>query len=210
MQCQTDIRTSWWRQKLFNIKCFTAHDLSTLTWDNTVLTTSRQLFQMVISDQLIIVKYFKFTLNNCTVTIKHNKKVITMLTNVIPQEPLAGKSFATVFTHQWVCLFLEKSALYNTLNSTFSGKVIRIKVSCSPTGSACLWRWSNSFVLLENMLPQVGQATSLSWVWLRMCSLRRYLILKKASQPVSTKTEVKFKCGIKLCCQWSWTHHEDN
>ena len=55
----------------------------------------------------------------------------------------------------------------------------------SPTGSACLCRWSNSFVLLENMLPHVGQATSLSWVWLRMCSLRRYLILQKASQPIT-------------------------
>lgn len=35
------------------------------------------------------------------------------------------------------------------------------------------------------MLPHVGQATSLSCVWLRMCSLRRYLILKNASQPVT-------------------------
>lgn len=64
-------------------------------------------------------------------------------------------------------------------------KRMHVKVLFSPMGSACLWRWSNSLVLLENMLPHVGQATSLSWVWLRMCSLSRYLILKKASQPVA-------------------------
>lgn len=68
-------------------------------------------------------------------------------------------------------------------------KVEKAKEPSSPTGSACLWRWSNNFVLLENMLPHVGQATSLSWVWLRMCSLRRYLILKKASQPVTETRE---------------------
>lgn len=39
------------------------------------------------------------------------------------------------------------------------------------------------------MLPHVGQATSLSWVWLRMCSRKRYLILKKASQPARARLQ---------------------
>lgn len=67
------------------------------------------------------------------------------------------------------------------------------KIKSLPTGSACLCRWSKNLVLLANMLPHVGQATSLSWVWLRMCSLKRYLILKKASQPV-TVTVKHYTC----------------
>lgn len=111
--------------------------------------------------------------------------MVTMLTHMIPQKPLAGKSFATMFTYQRLCS--NKRRKYTDITivvNTFSAISTREREeSFSPTGSACLCKWSNSFVLLENMLPHVGQATSLSWVWLRMCSLKRYLILKKASQP---------------------------
>lgn len=104
---------------------------------------------------------------------------------MIPQKSLAGKSFATMFTNQRLCSNVKCNEVsIHAVHSTYT-EMMWTEVIFSPTGSACLCKWSNSFVLLENMLPHVGQATSLSWVWLRMCSLRRYLILKKASQPVT-------------------------
>lgn len=123
-----------------------------------------------------------------------------MLTNVIPQKPLTGKSFATMFTHQRLC---SEEWRKSTEVRMFAIRLAHLRprkkgVSCSPTGSACLCRWSNSFVLLENKLPHVGQATSLSWVWLRMCSRKRYLILKKASHPVIVTQSIdKVRCKVR-------------
>lgn len=87
-----------------------------------------------------------------------------------------------MFTFQGLCLKEKKSLKSVCLCDTFDASQ-KGYASFLPIGSACRWRWSNNFVLLENMLPHVGQATTLSWVWLRMCSLKRYFILKKASQP---------------------------
>ncbi|TNN59873.1 hypothetical protein EYF80_029922 [Liparis tanakae] len=77
---------------------------------------------------------------------------------MIPQKPLAGESFAAMFTHQRLCSDeISKCTDVSTRANTFSKfSTIGIrenKASSSPTGSACLWRWSNNFVLLENMLP---------------------------------------------------------
>lgn len=50
--------------------------------------------------------------------------------------------------------------------------------------SECVWRrkWSTSFVRLQKRLPQVGQAITFSWVWLRRCSFSLCLLRTTASQ----------------------------
>lgn len=60
----------------------------------------------------------------------------------------------------------------------------------APTSSDCLrssevWRrmWSKNLVLLANMPPQVGQAATFSWVWLRRCSRSLQWSLKVQVQP---------------------------
>lgn len=58
---------------------------------------------------------------------------------------------------------------------------------CSSAGlrSSEVWRriWSKNLVLLANMPPQVGQATTFSWVWLRRCSRSLQWSLKVQVQP---------------------------
>lgn len=43
--------------------------------------------------------------------------------------------------------------------------------------------WSKNLVLLANMPPQVGQAATFSWVWLRRCSRSLQWSLKVQEQP---------------------------
>lgn len=43
--------------------------------------------------------------------------------------------------------------------------------------------WSKNLVLLANMPPQVGQAATFSWVWLRRCSRSLQWSLKVQVQP---------------------------
>ncbi len=62
----------------------------------------------------------------------------------------------------------------------------------------CRRMWSKNFVLLANIPPQVGHATSFSCVWLRMCSRNLNLPLKEASQSRNKKEKLTIYKNLQI------------
>ena len=75
-----------------------------------------------------------------------------------------------------------------------------------PSVSVCRLMWSKNLVVLEKRLPQVGQATTFSWVWLFTWSFSLCLLFATMLQP-TTRVCPWFEFPLYHHCNHTATDH---